>query len=1354
MFLLVLVYVFVLSFSPMHLSHKRKTLTRPLTSDGNFDWQLCFNGFRYLICHLLNRFAFCFSLVFFLFSFSTTMTDRQPDTGVRELYPVPPWARDPRKYLAAYKDEKDTSFGVYVQSLVPGHKDDVAPLGQNLSNNIEEALNGHPGEDGFCPVRAVSQGDLGEGFEFQVSPKRNILLDVKTGHEYKLHRYIPQWARDPRKFAAAFKSKEVYEKNGERVVVENESFGVYVKPLVPGHKDDVAPLGQNLSNNIEKALNSHPGEDGFCPVRDVPRGLGQGFEFKVSPKRNILLDVKAGREYKLHRYIPRWARDPRQYFYNEGNPVCCVDIHPLEPGHEYEVAPLKSTVSNDVEKKLKSEGHFEDFLDLDEFQDDRGVSCHLAVQRGTGVLRDKDTGEEYRLSLYTPQFHVHSLPEWAETQKQFFASERGKSVEGFVGIKVKVDGHEEVAHPKVLNERDLIEKMKEHPQEGSWVDVSQGGVGLEMNRFKSLLRETSGDKRVYKLVYQITQKALSDPYDCGDGGLSSTDTFSFQLPGDKTQEEKVTVSPIKKRVSGVDATSPEFVTVDFRTCVRHCYSRVLSKSNEGLEEVYCNPAESEERSKKESGGHMVSHGQFVWVYEDPPQTNYPGAVLKAYTATVFNESISDGLEKAMKEGKSSYSFNLSHVGGPDVEYEVDISTDRMLQKQKDSPFHARRVWRIGTPFKKSLCECWKLLHMLSDVPEDVPTYWDNEGQSPFVVGMKSPEGQHVLEVIQKSISEYEKHPHPMTGIGSNWGNMEEVVQTDAGNPVHHVEKIGDEKVVIREKPSAVHVVAILRLQNRPRFLDYRRYQNRVLSVQGSNLPNEPESRYLEDTPMATGPANDSRVNEVWGFNGTSVKVACDLIKNEIFTNARAAGDGNIFGRALYFADSFVKAIKYCGCPICRNGQRGANGVANECTCEDRNLTHPRIVFLTRLTLGRPLIIRDASQYMMHDDDEDDAKFPTIDFNAKYPATIWYDSGSKGAAEWCKDEEDSARKSMLPNSVVLPIVNLHGDGDWKMIPKPWFFFVKNANASTPGYKMFLEKLVTGGSGIRDCVNKLPFGVIIDENASDDAVALAMLLRARLAALGACECFYTPRGWTVEDIIEGHQGESDLREMFPKGPEEEESEEQPAQMTGDPPQESNPKPPRKVRRVPGRDVSVVIPDMEKPIEHDSNGAQARANTVLVEDVLHTDPSMLLKHRVAYPSMFYERQLKHREMVMFETKAIYSEYAIVFYEYESKEAMMENFPLEYPQNRHGRGADAPPHYFLFRDTSVVPESHHDDHAQDGSGETGTSDASKHVHESSGSPRSDTEGHDIPGPDVVDGSLACPEMTPQNGFFTFNHF
>ena len=68
-------------------------------------------------------------------------------------------------------------------------------------------------------------------------------------------------------------------------------------------------------------------------------------------------------------------------------------------------------------------------------------------------------------------------------------------------------------------------------------------------------------------------------------------------------------------------------------------------------------------------------------------------------------------------------------------------------------------------------------------------------------------------------------------------------------------------------------------------------------------------------------------------------------------------------------------------------------------------------------------------------------------------------------------------------------------------------------------------------------------------------------------------------------------------------------------------------------------------------------------------------------------------------------------------------------------------------------MPESHHDDHAES-SGEAGTSDASKQVKESGGSPRSGTDGQGIPAPDAVDGSIACPEMTPQNGFFTFNHF
>ena len=64
-----------------------------------------------------------------------------------------------------------------------------------------------------------------------------------------------------------------------------------------------------------------------------------------------------------------------------------------------------------------------------------------------------------------------------------------------------------------------------------------------------------------------------------------------------------------------------------------------------------------------------------------------------------------------------------------------------------------------------------------------------------------------------------------------------------------------------------------------------------------------------------------------------------------------------------------------------------------------------------------------------------------------------------------------------------------------------------------------------------------------------------------------------------------------------------------------------------------------------------------------------------------MFRARQSKRREMVVFDERAVYPQYAILFYEYESEEAMKENIKNEFPQNRHGL-EDADPLHFILRD------------------------------------------------------------------------
>jgi len=84
-------------------------------------------------------------------------------------------------------------------------------------------------------------------------------------------------------------------------------------------------------------------------------------------------------------------------------------------------------------------------------------------------------------------------------------------------------------------------------------------------------------------------------------------------------------------------------------------------------------------------------------------------------------------------------------------------------------------------------------------------------------------------------------------------------------------------------------------------------------------------------------------------------------------------------------------------------------------------------------------------------------------------------------------------------------------------------------------------------------------------------------------------------------------------------------------------------------------------------ESNSNLANVDSILVEDVVHCSPEMVKKYPISAPSVFDVRQLKHREIVMFDGSRVYPEYAIVFYQYESEEEMLKNIPYEFPQYPH---------------------------------------------------------------------------------------
>ena len=1029
---------------------------------------------------------------------------------------------------------------------------------------------------------------------------------------------IPSWAYDPRRHSADW---------------ETPSFGVVVQPLVEGHESDIAPLSHRLNICIRRALDSSANRDGFCAVAEVPPGhRDSGCRFEVRKDGAILRDLSTGNEYPLHRYIPPWARDPRTVQNNEGDTIYCVEVHPLEPGHEFDFAPLGRGVSEMIDKILNGDSPYLQFCDLGEIKEGTGAGCHLAVQRGRGILLDKDTGKRYKLHFYTPKFYVYPIPDWAMKMNDYLKTEAGKRVDCFVGIKVKVKGtdgkeQEDVVIPKAARGHDLMAILTKKACDDIWSDFKcEGDVDLQVNSFRSLIRETDGERRVYKIVFKIAPVALSDPYESHPGDMWSTNEFSFSLPDGKTEKVEV-------KIDG-----------DIKSFVHHCYSRVLSEN--GAEKTEKEPDASLQESshdQMEMGRCKMSHGQFIWVYEDPPQSKNPGATLYSFSAKPYGDdstgkSISEGLEKALKRGETRYSFKINHDGCEEIEYEVDISSPMMIQRQKNSPFNARRVWRIGTSFKKNLRDCWRLSRKFLDVSGDVPAFWDEHGDDYYQVDLESDEGKHVLRIIQGGIDEYEANPHPMTGFGKNWGDPGEVEMNGAGNPVHFIDVTGKTRTEI---PKAIHVAAILRLQKQVPYTSFRLHQNNILFRRGHELSHERESRYLADNPMATGPINDPRVNEMWGFHSLSPEIAAQIITNQVTMNVRATSENNTFGRGFYLTDSFVKAMKYCGCPICKGGQRGAHGVRAECICVNRNLTHPRIMFLSPTTLGHCLIIRDVPHYLMHRSTRGNNGSPLFGFNTNKPATVWCDSTVRG-------EEGSAIDAKLPNSVVRPFGT-----EWSSGNKPWFFFVKNACVTSSGYKRLLDALATPESDIIESIHKLPFGIIVDDGASDDAVALARVLRDALNGLGASECLYIPAGMSLDDILARHVRDENLDGVVAELSEE-----------------------------PGRGMKVVIPDME-------NTKPGVADSLFIEDVLHCQPSMLRRHQVALPSMFRARQGKRREMVAFGNDSVCPQYAILFYEYESEEAMRQNIPLEFPQNRHGL-EDADPMHFILRDVDVGDPDH----------------------------------------------------------------
>lgn len=1028
---------------------------------------------------------------------------------------------------------------------------------------------------------------------------------------------IPSWARDPSR-----------PPSDKRAPV----FGVEVEARDSSGKTIVALLEWELTVRIKTALNN--GTCGVeCKVEPPPAGcLGAGCNLMVIPQTSIIFDCDTDTQYKLCRYIPPWARDPKTTYNNEDDPIYGIEVQPLpehvQPGLEYRVAPVGFELSKRIERARNTPGVYLEFCDVESVPCGHlGDKNNFAVQRGGNILRDKDTLCEYRLRPFTPKFHIARTPSWAMKLPDFYQTEPGRHATSFVGIKVKVKGIETVAIPNT-SQLNLIDMLKKGFSD-SWTTCSCGGVSFKVNGFKSLIKKVGEDK-AYCLVHMISPKTLSDPYKPDVTDPFSTDIFTVHLQNGTT--ESVVVSD-----------------GDFKGYILHHFVEILDNNQVvPIKHDFCGAYE-DKPSWTKSGGKNISHGRFIWLYQDTDKEKTRPIQMMPFPVKPYERKISEGLEEAKLNGQRTYSFELETDEGI-IEYEVDLTTDRMIQKRKDSPAHARRVWRVGTEFKSTLCECWKLSQKLSPVSGEFPPNWDFKGDGPTFLEMDCEEAKDVLKMIKDSIDGYEKVKQPQTGLGENWGDDGEVLRTSAGRPVHFVDESGQERM---EKPKAIHVVGIMRLQRQIQYNAFRAYQNNILFTRGSQLFYEPESRYMADNPMETGPMTDNRVNEVWAFHGTKPFTACQIINNIVIPDVRATNPHNLFGYGLYFTDCFVKASKYCGCAVCNCGQRGAQGVHKECVCKQRNTTHPRIAFLARVTMGKPLIVRDVAQYLMHRPGVGSDGYPTLGFNKQFPATLWFDSVDRDITKQQRNNQRFVAVSDLSEQ----------DKDYV----PWLFYIKNATGFSSGYMALLKKIQTMD------IRKVPFGIIVDDGASDQSVAFAYKLRKCLNACHADECLYTPDDTSLEKVLREHIDDENLNNIIQRE----------SDVTVDP---------LKLRKEPGKGMRVVIPDM---MDEDKEG---HADSVFVEDVIHGRPSQLLEHKVALPSMIRARQNKRREMVAFDDRSVYYEYAILFYEYESEKAMIENIPFEYPNNRHGIDKKENPLYFLLRDYCLdsVCETEHSDNSK----------------------------------------------------------
>ena len=909
------------------------------------------------------------------------------------------------------------------------------------------------------------------------------------------------------------------------------------------------------------------------------------------------MSAHQSRSYPSFPDAPDWAQPLKTLPQNHSSFAVCIRVKPSadypaeEHNPNYALGAPEFNVQDRIMKKHRE--RLDGFWPVD--------GCNLEVNAEDNTLRDMETGVVYQMEWKSLEFHVHQKPEWAMTLHDYYASDSGSKVPRVLGIIVRKEDetHEIAALPN--NVQSIIKgKMDEEKTPDVWVDAgTEGGVILQVNISRAQIREATGKHRIYKLVHHITEVTLSNPY------KDTKDWLNGKAFDNEIRQTKETVEVV------------ETIPGDFQRAVVFRDTPILNCNNEIP------------MQKK-----TIAHGEFLWLYELTSPGEKPNQKKTDFKAKPYDQRTSLKLEEAMLRGDDSVDIEIlvpvdpNEPEGPNVSrvYTVNLINTRMYQYRKDAPNYARRVWRFGTEVKERLREVyWPCTHKLRDLTVNVPSYWKSKGigtSQHHLVDLTSSEGQQVLDYVKSSIEKYEGQK-PVLGFAGKWLELTNREQpTTAGKPVHHKTESGE---VVREKTRAIHIAALYRIEKPEPFKSYCAGKNGILGRRRGKFTKDSSSlHYLEENPLATGPILDERVNEVWGFNGANPEFAYQLLTDDTTAmNVRAASRENTFGKGLYFTDSFVKALKYCGCPICAQQQRNVEGIGSQCTCKDRNLTHPHIVFMTRLAMGKMLIVRDPAQFAMHCWN-DNSEFPKMGFDSEHPVIVWYDPAVSTEAEARANFKTPVAKQVYVQFKELPIPPAFA-GQKNAL---WFFYVKELSTASTSYTSLVKTIQERTEKMK----WLSFGIIIDDDANYDTVRTALDLHRELQAHDANECFYIDSGMMLDEMLHAHEHDTDMLSLFSE-----------------------------LYTEPGKGRRIELPDLKLTDE-------GEADSVLVEDTPHCTPASVLAHPESAPSMLQARQNKRREMVMFDHMATYTEYAILVYEYESPEAMIANLDKEYPRNPHG--------------------------------------------------------------------------------------